>query len=178
MSAHRFLFSGGTEKVYEGTPEEQTYKFFLFAILEDRELIFYDAVKQGLVKRVSCAAQEEQPLSGTANPYVCFAPEVKIFMASQGFGIRRSYYSFFFRFDKTSPSLITITPFGPNLKGFSFQGRGRFMGSEEIKGRYGEDSQVYSYFCRQTYLSKTELRQHVTVGTVDVEAQQVRVLRF
>lgn len=182
MTAHRFLFKGGTEKVHDGTPQEQTYKFFLFSILEDREIIFYEAMKQGLIKKVPQRPDEvlEQRPSdaGMSDPYVSFSPEVKIFMNSQGFGVRRAYYSFFFRFDKTAANLITITPFGPNRGQFAFQARGRFMSTDEIKARYGETSQTYTYYCRQTYLSKTELQTHVTMGHIDQSSQQVRVLRF
>lgn len=181
MTANRFLFKGGTEKVHEGNPEEQVYKFFLFSILKDRELIFYEALKQGLIKSTPRepheVERERSQMLNNVESYVCFSPEVKIFIRSQGFGVRRAYYSFFFRFDKTVPNMITIKPFGPNTMNFSFQGRGRFLTNEEVKDRYGEESPTYTYYCRQTYLSKTELRKLVSIGSVDSQPQQVRVLR-
>jgi hypothetical protein len=179
--AHRFFFRGGTEKVYPETVQEQRYKFFIFAILEDKELILYDAIKKGVIKKLPSEPVDHnnmESVRSSGDPYVSFAPEVKIFMNSSGFGVRKSYYSFFFRFDASSSSLITILPFGPNNNDCIFRARGRFMSNDEIKDRFGEDSPTYNFYLRQAYLSKAELSEHVKVGAIAEEAQAVRVLRF
>jgi hypothetical protein len=181
--AYRFYWKGGQEKVNEGSSGEENYKFYMFAVLEDTESIFYEATKQGLIKPAPTTPDDQDQaddiLRSGAKPYVIFTPEIKVFMASQGFGVRRSYYSFFFKFENEVKDVITIRPFGPNHKNHLFRGRGRFMSNDEIKTRYGGDSQTFKYFMRQTYLSKAELRQHVTIGEAihDGGPTQVRHVR-
>ena len=164
--AWRYQFKGGTHK----PTEQATYKFYMFAILDadpPEEVIYYQAKKRDIFYSASDADCDRERLSDDSVrgglDFMTRTPEVKLFMACQGFGIRKSYYSFFFRFDRRSDKIITIRPFGFDNHDYIFSGRGRFWTVDEIKARFGEDSQTYAYYKRQTYLSKAELLKHVTI---------------
>lgn len=166
--SYRFSWKGGTYK----QKSTEVYKFYLFAMLEEEELIYFDAKRKGVFY--------DAPIEDGTAELISVVPEVKVFMAQQGFGLRKSYYSFFFRFERIGGKVITIKPFGPNPDSYMFRGRGRFMDSDEIKDRVGADSKTYSYYTYQAYLSKAELRRHVMVETESTvgEVGQVRMLRI
>lgn len=164
--AYPFSWVGGTHK--EG--EHQTFKFFLFAMVEDqdpKEIIYFEAAKRHIFRKV-----EEDPSSAEKRatpfrtPYLSLVPTVKIFMGQQGFGIRKSYFSFFFQFTRNEGKIVTINPFGSELSNYSFQAKGRFLSTGEIKELVGEDSESYKYYCKQTYLSKTELSGYVSLSSL------------
>jgi hypothetical protein len=168
--SYRFYFKGGTHK----QKSTEVYKFYLFAMLEDQELIYYDARRRGVIY--------DAPIGGDTalEESISVVSEVKVFMAQNGFGIRKSYYSFFFKFERIGGKVITIRPFGPNPDDFMFRARGRFLNSSEIKERVGAESQTYKYYNWQTYLSKAELRKHITVETESTVSgvDQVRMVRI
>ena len=176
----RFLWNGGVHK----PNEHDTFKFFLFAIMEDTEFIQYEAIKRGIFTQYygetdftdSSDLFKQYPPSINISEYTSVTPEVKIFMASKGFGVRNAYCSFFFRFDNHSNKIITVLPFGSNQDGYLFKGVGRFMTNDEIKNRVGKDSQTYRFYKTQTYLSKTELLEHVKVESL-IKEQVVRRIR-
>lgn len=175
QQAHRFWYNGGSYSVGDNL---ENYKFHLFAVLEDKEHIFFEALKQGIISRGHDSPDEvKDSYTSGASVYVCRTPEVKIFLSSQGFGVRKAYYTFFFRFDRNSGRVLTILPFGPNTKNYVFRGRGRFMTRDEIMARFPETSDTRKYYERQTYLSTAELRNYVKVTDIEEAPISVRVVR-
>lgn len=174
MKAYRFEFAGGNHKIYPESPKQQTHKFFLFSILTQREneaqeVIFFEAIKRGIIIR--------RPTPKSLNSYICYAPEVKLFLSSSGFGLRKMYYNLFFKFDSACQRKVTIKSFNYNESSYFFKAKGRFMLQEEIRDRYGENSPTYQYYLKQPYLSRSELKEIIQIEPDKCEASRVRVIR-
>lgn len=174
MSFH-LAFKGGTDK-----RDDATFKFFCFFRIEEgrevSEVMLYRAEKRGIITRAAELDLQEDELVGVPH-YSALVPDVKIFASSAGFGVQKRYYSYFIRLDATSPKIITIRPFGLKY-GQAFRARGRFLTPAEVKEMYGEDSETYQFYTRQTYLSKYELQDYVTIENVGVPVpQDVRRIR-
>lgn len=165
---HLFNFHGGSFK----PNEHATCKFFLFALLDDEEAIFYDAVKRGIfVSKKLVDGSEVKPHS-----YQSLVRDIKIFTSSQGFGLDKSYFSFFFRMGGQLNKTITITPFS-DRRDYFFRAKGRFLSNEEIKKRF-EGTDTYKFYKRQKYLSKAELNDIIRVEEEgQISSTQVRLVR-
>lgn len=205
---YRYQWKGGAKKVpvrvgqeqiadsISNEPIERTYKFHLFAIVEEgKEFIEFEARKKGILDRATEANirgesegfENQKDSNGvpinTRIDYISLVPNVKVFTAASGFGIRKMWCSFFFHFDRKSPNIITIRP-GQDSDApgdFLFKARGRFLKDEEIKSLVGAASDTYKFYKRQTYLSKAELRNYVQVqaiGAPSSGSSEVRLVRF
>lgn len=179
--AYPFAWKGGTYK--EG--EHQTFKFFLFAMLEDetpQEIIHFNAVKRHIFRKESNDLSIEgnsSVMSGSdLEPYLSLTPIIKVFMSQKGFGIRQSYFSFFFRFTRDEGKIVTIRPFGFDLSHYAFRAKGRFLSKDEVKALVGEGSDTFRYYLKQTYLSKVELNTYVSLSDLPQAAPgKVRNIR-
>ena len=115
------------------------------------------------------------------NAFVSATPDVKIFLGSSGFGVRKVNRSFYFRIDNsTNSNLVNIVSLYPSASTFLFSARGKFWTQEKKRKRFGEDSQTYRYYARQSFLSKAELRKLITITKPNQikEKEGMRLIRM
>ena len=165
--SYRFQWKGGAHK----PTEHASYKFYLFAMLDDAEVIYFEAKKRGIIYTASFADTDRESegfpdTPGSGEDFMSQTKYLKIFMSQSGFGLRKSFYSFFFCLDRKIDKVISIRPFGMEHVDHYFRGRGRFLTTDEVRQLVGEDSDTFRFYSRQTYLSRTELQKHVTLETL------------
>jgi len=171
MFKYPFQFKGGSNKV-----DQKQYKFHLYVTdNEGNESHLYQAEKTGIVSR--------EDIYNYTSAY----PVVKVFTSTKGFGVRSEYFSYFFLINPESKKQVTILPLGFTDAGISskllkFVGRGRFLTKKEIARLYGNYSNTFKYYERQSMISKSRLLQMVKVEDIDgigevVQTPQVRKLR-
>ena len=162
MVLNSFSYAGGVKK--DGG---ESSKFLLFFVYEGKEVIYFDALKRGIV--VSSEVEE----GGVAGEYslLTTASVVKVFTSHEGFGIPKRYHSFYFKFDSAGLD-TTILPLskkqrkiGPFETSYQFfKSRGYFISDKaELKGILDEDSPSYAFFSRQPALLSTLLREILVV---------------
>jgi len=157
------IYKGGVPKNMENPP-----KFLLFARVQDKDLIFMDALRSGVFT----------PKQGQFMHYNSLSSSVKVFSSWKDMG-RMYYYSTFLELDE-GKDLITICPtvmFNAN-HGFIFEARGEILSGEAIMERWGEEN--YRYYRRQAQLTESALNRMITIKKLDVSGEplEIRKLRI
>ena len=170
---YRFEFKGGSRK----PSEHQLEKFFLFFVIGGQEYPLYNLTRDGRVNRVDVGP----PVAGTIMPSSVPTQErdglakystshniCKLFSSIQGFGMRKTFYSFFMRlFDENEPAdTVTIYPFSLNDRineKYMFRGKVSFLSNNEALGLFDKDSQSRKFVERQGMLPKATLKQIIHV---------------
>lgn len=152
--------------------DQKVIKFHSFVFTADgKEEILYQAVKKGFVEHSH----------GSVEYYSNF-PVLKIFSSTSGFGIRKAYQNYFFKLDESSNRQVRIKPLGYEhlYEDLYFQANGHFLTPDEIAELLGTESQTFTFYKRQTYLSKRELQEHIEVNYLDAAGKvaKVRHIRF
>ena len=170
MSSYEFIYKGGSKRV-----DKVNYKFHCFISdpADNKEYILFAGIGKGLVRRVEGIGYST-PMSF-----------IKIFTSIDGFGVEKKYFSYFVAFHEDATSEIKIKPLGYEaVPSWEFCARGSFLSQSQVRGLYGSDSDTYKFYTRQSFISKKDLLDMVTVkpiinGEAVVEAkEELRLVRF
>jgi len=170
---YEFEFEGAVETI-GGVGK---VKFLAFVIVDGQELVLYDAQKRGLVTKF-IRETDRRAILQSISPYL------KVFMSfePEGVGQRKGYYNFFLRLGSASTTRIGIRPRIGRFKDcnlpYFFEGQADFMTQEEIEEKCSENTRLF--YRKQTYLTKSEISEIVTIIPVEISGEpvEVRKLRF
>ena len=187
MYKYKFRFRGVGKRV-----ENMNFKFHCFiADTEAVEHHLFEAKNKGLV----VADAERQPSSTKFDDkvYVSAMPIVKVFSSTNGFGIPKEYFSFFFLLNQGSKKMVKIKPLGfdnkaakDSIADWYFLAPGRFLTKDEIRGFFGSTGDTWKFYQRQSFLSKRRLldmievgeNKHTYNGEVETNEDRVRMVRL
>ena len=157
---YSFEFSGGTRKPDSHSLE----KFLLFFLVGEKEIPFYQLVKDGLVYR----AEDANP-----HKFITGQKIAKLFVAEQGFGRQKRYHSFYCELQETACQEVTIRSFLPGSSPFFFKGGFRFMKKQEVLAMLPAGMESRSFIARQETLPLDLLRKMISVDHTE-ERKNVR----
>ena len=164
--AHSFQFYGGVAKPSLHVSE----KFLMFFVVGGKEIPLYQMIRDGLVHR--------DPVKGGV--YHTGNNIAKIFTASQGFGIAKRYYSFYFRFrDSDVNPVVTIKGFAAEgiHRLHNFKGTVTFLKKSEILSILDDESESRIFMERQRTLPVEMLRTLVEVDRSNLK-KNIREIRI
>jgi len=171
---YSFNFIGGVTKY----PEKRSVsKFLLFHLLPSfttvgmEEKIFFQSLREGhaIVKKNEF--------------FEAYDPYFKIFTLTEGFGIQKQFFSFYFKLDIHERETKILPICEADTKTY-FSGKGRFMGDREIKELLGKESASYGFYKQQMPLSKSLLRRMVIresdkgIPIISPATSQIRRIRL
>ena len=175
MYEYQFIYKGGAKRI-----ENANYKFLIFAVDGDgAEHHLYGATKNGLVEK-------RDPIK---HLYYSATSVIKVFTATSGFGVPKEYFSYFILLSPAASKIIHIKPLGFKTlldSSWEFAGRGRFMKRNEIRRFFGEDSDTWKFYSRQSFLSRQRLSELVTIAPAqefgkpisNKSKDEIRLVRF
>ena len=158
---YSFEFNGGTRKPDSHSLE----KFMLFFLIGEKEIPFYQLLKDGLIYR----AEDANP-----HKFVTGQKIAKLFVAEQGFGRQKRYHSFYCELQETAVEVI-IKSFLTGSSPFFFKGSFRFMKKQEVLALLPETAESRKFFSRQETLPLDLLRKMVSVNRTE-EKKNVRYM--
>lgn len=174
---HRFSFSGGVNKYPE---YRKASKFLLFHLLPDlktdgvTEKIVFQSLAEGYV-----IYSAREGVYSTNDPYF------KLFTLTEGFGIRKQFFSFYFKLDIHERETKILPLCEIDTKCY-FSGKGRFMRCREVEELLGYDPDPLSYrlYKQQMPLSKSLLQRMVVresdkeIPIISPSTSQIRRIRI
>jgi hypothetical protein len=153
---YSFQYSGGSRK-----PTNQTLeKFMLFLVISGKEIPLYQALKDGL------ALRESSTSDGT---YVTGHQVVKLFVAEQGFGLRRRFHSFYLSLLQPPAPVVQIRPFSLGASPYEFKARCRFLERDQVLDLLDPESTSYLFFQKQEFLPLDLLRAMIRVDKSELK---------
>lgn len=174
---YNFNFIGGVTKY----PEKRLVsKFLLFHLIPNEEYpdqidekIFFQSLREGY----SILPNSDIFTVEHATNY----PHFKIFTLTEGFGMQKQFFSFYFKLDIHERETKILPICEADTKTY-FSGKGRFMGSKEVKELLGKESMSYRFYKQQMPLSKSLLRRMVIrekeVSSISPSTSQIRRIRL
>ena len=156
---HIFGFKGGARAHYEGVKE----KFFAFAIIGGKELFLHQAIRAGMVEPIDPYGHDwssEFFADDFAQKYIFSSDGFyrtnirywKIFMAVQGFGLRRQSYSMvldLYDIKERKPT-VWMKPIGSIVR--------------EIVQKTGTASESWAYFLSKTRILSRDAAMDMVTG--------------
>lgn len=176
---YSFNFIGGVTKY----PEKRlASKFLLFHLIPNEEFpdqidekIFFQSLRGGY--SIFSKSDIHAPEHGTNYPHF------KIFTLTEGFGVQKQFFSFYFKLDIHERETKILPICEADTRTY-FSGKGRFMVDREIKDLLGKESVSYKFYKQQMPLSKSLLRRMVIrkvdkeIPSINPSTSQIRRIRL
>lgn len=158
---YEFSFSGGKTNV---SPHE-TEQFYLFFLVNGREVSFYSLRKQGIIQK---GESERSYLS----PY----PFCKVFMYHAGFSRQKRMYSIYLELLPYPATKITLDTL-VSTETFYFKARAHFLKKSEILQLLDKKENSYKFVEKQGPLPLAFIQTYIKVDRSEVKkvVRRIRV---
>lgn len=167
---YEFQYIGGSAK----PDQHQLEKFMLFFVIGGHEYPIYQLLKNGEVKK-QVDPTNLYPTYLT-NHQVC-----KLFCSFSGFGLQKTFYSFYMLLLDGPADTVTIHPFSKVYHGrprteFMFRAKVTFVSNKEAVGLLDPEAESAKFLRKQGMLPLDTLKQMITVEKTKRQGvRQVRV---